>query len=418
MSLPTVTQNLKELEAAGLVERKGLYESTGGRKAHIYHFVADAHIAVGMVLLKDLYRIVAVDLYGEELKSEEVSHPFSCDDEYFLQMGGHVNALIAALGCDNSRILGVCIALQGLISPDQTTVAYGEILSCTGLTLDRVAAGIPYPCTLIHDTDAAAAAELWARKDLTDAVLLSLTKNFGGAVITGGQVHHGLELASGIIEHMRLYPHGRLCYCGKQGCIEAYCSAGALKRDAGEPLETFFEGLRAGDSARQEIWQTYLHNLAIAINNIRMVFDSEFIIGGYLLRFMTDEDFNQLTQYAPVSYTHLENLIRQDISHPIPVILAHFRPLRSHQHRVLEAHGHGQEMLHLHFHQILRRFFRQLLCKMSSHGILQRKQPLLHGKAHRHGRDGFGAGPDIQPPGRSPVIGRGQLVVLPHADII
>ena len=298
MSLPTVTQNLTELEAAGLVERKGLYESTGGRKAHIYHFVADAHIAVGVVLLKDLYRIVAVDLYGEELKSEEVSHPFSCDDEYFLQMGGHVNALIAALGCDNSRILGVCIALQGLISPDQTTVAYGEILSCTGLTLDRVAAGIPYPCTLIHDTDAAAAAELWARKDLTDAVLLSLTKNFGGAVITGGQVHHGLELASGIIEHMRLYPHGRLCYCGKQGCIEAYCSAGALKRDAGEPLETFFEGLRAGDRARQEIWQTYLHNLAIAINNIRMVFDSEFIIGGYLLRFMTDEDFNQLTQYA------------------------------------------------------------------------------------------------------------------------
>lgn len=298
MSLPTVTQNLKELETAGLVERKGLYESTGGRKAHIYRFVADARVAVGVVLLKDLYRIVAVDLYGVELKSEEVHRPFSCDDGYFLQMGGHVNDLIAALGCDPVRILGVCIALQGLISPDQTAVAYGEILNCTGLTLDRVAAGIPYPCTLIHDTEAAAAAELWARKDLTDAVLLSLTKNFGGAVITGGRVHHGLELASGIIEHMRLYPYGRPCYCGKQGCIEAYCSAGALKRDAGEPLETFFEGLRAGDEARSVIWQTYLRNLSIAINNIRMVFDSEFIIGGYLLRFMNAGDFEQLTQYA------------------------------------------------------------------------------------------------------------------------
>lgn len=160
MSLPTVTQNLKELEAAGLVERKGLYESTGGRKAHIYRFVADARVAVGVVLLKDLYRIVAVDLYGVELKSEEVHRPFSCDDGYFLQMGEHVNALIAALGCDPVRILGVCIALQGLISPDQTAVAYGEILNCTGLTLDRVAAGIPYPCALIHDTEAAAAAEL------------------------------------------------------------------------------------------------------------------------------------------------------------------------------------------------------------------------------------------------------------------
>ena len=28
MSLPTVTQNLKEIEAMGLVERRGLYEST------------------------------------------------------------------------------------------------------------------------------------------------------------------------------------------------------------------------------------------------------------------------------------------------------------------------------------------------------------------------------------------------------
>ena len=56
MSLPTVTQNLKEIEAFGLIKRQGLYESTGGRKAHIYHFVSRARIAIGVVLLKDLYR--------------------------------------------------------------------------------------------------------------------------------------------------------------------------------------------------------------------------------------------------------------------------------------------------------------------------------------------------------------------------
>ncbi|MBD5456876.1 MAG: ROK family transcriptional regulator [Lachnospiraceae bacterium] len=298
ISLPTVTQNLHEWETIGLVERKGLYESTGGRKAHIYRFVATAHVAIGIVLLKDFYRIVAVDLYGEVLQSSEISQPFIRNSTFFYEMGKNINEFIERLHFDPDRILGVCIALQGLVSSDGNTVIYGEILNCTGLTLDEIKVNIQYPCTLIHDTEASATAELWAQKDLKDAVLLSLTRNFGGALITNGTVHRGLELSSGIIEHMCLYPHGRPCYCGKHGCIEAYCSAYALQCDAGEPLELFFESLRAGDDRRLKIWHTYLQNLAIAINNIRMVLDSEYVIGGYLLRFMNDDDFAQLSEYA------------------------------------------------------------------------------------------------------------------------
>lgn len=298
MSLPTVTQNLREWESLGLIERKGLYESTGGRKAHIYRFVATAHIAIGVVLLKELYRIVAVDLYGKVLQSDEIVQPFARSPEFFYELGKNVNDFIGKLVLAPSCILGVCIAVQGLVSPDGNTVIYGEILNCTGLTLEEVKINIPYPCTLIHDTEASAVAELWAQKDLKDAVLLSLTRNFGGALITNGVVHHGLELSSGIIEHMRLYPHGRLCYCGKQGCIEAYCSAYALQYDAGEPLEQFFEAIRRGDENRLKIWQTYLKNLAIVINNIRMIMGNECIIGGYLLRFMNNEDFLQLKEYV------------------------------------------------------------------------------------------------------------------------
>ncbi|WP_455436196.1 ROK family transcriptional regulator [Hungatella hathewayi] len=298
MSLPTISQNLKELEAAGLVERNGLYDSTGGRKAHIYHFVATARIAIGVVLLKEFYRIVAVDLYGQILQSAEINKSFLRTPDYFHDLGSNISKFIKKLNYSSDCILGVCIALQGLISTDGTTVIYGEILNCTGLTLDEIKINLHYPCTLIHDTEASATAELWAQKDLKDAVLLSLTRNFGGALITNGAVHHGLELSSGIIEHMKLYPHGRPCYCGKRGCIEAYCSAYALQCDAGEPLETFFESLRAGDYRRMEIWQTYLQNLAIAINNIRMVLDSEYVIGGYLLQFMNNQDFEQLAQYA------------------------------------------------------------------------------------------------------------------------
>ncbi len=298
MSLPTVTQNLKEFEALGFIRRQGLYESTGGRKAQIYHFAADAYISIGVVLLKELYRIVAVDLYGKVIKSEKLLIPFSRTENYFTRLGAEIDRFVSDMPYRKEQILGTAIALQGLVSADGSTVIYGEILNCTGLTLEEVQKHVSYPCTLIHDTEASAIAEIWARKDLKDFVLLSLTRNFGGAVIINRKIHRGESLSSGIIEHMRLYPDGRPCYCGKKGCIEAYCSAYALQAMAGEPLESFFPAMHAGDESRIQIWNHYLHDLAIAINNIRMLIDSEYIISGYLQEFMDEKDFQKLAEYA------------------------------------------------------------------------------------------------------------------------
>lgn len=341
MSLPTVTQNLKEIEAMGLIERRGLYESTGGRKAHIYHFVSRARIALGVVLLKEFYRIVAVDLYGNVLKSKEVPVPFSRTEDYFLGLGREIRNFAweavqrreeeraegkekagaeskaetgPETGAGDQResgiqiqgeilpwkqqILGVSIAIQGLVSNDGSAVIYGEILGCTGLKLQEIQRAVDFPCTLIHDTEASAIAEMWFRKSKKDAVLLSLNRNFGGALIVNGDVHRGQEFSSSVIEHMRLYPEGRPCYCGKKGCMEAYCSANALQQEAGEPLKQFFQAMRSGCRERTAVWHRYLRNLAMGINNIRMLFDCEYIIGGYLHSFMEEQDFFLLAQYA------------------------------------------------------------------------------------------------------------------------
>lgn len=303
MSLPTVTQNLKEIEALGLIERRGLYESTGGRKAHIYRFVSNARIALGVVLLKDFYRIVAVDLYGTVLTSKRISLPFSQTDAYFQRLGEELRTFTYEISeslqipCQG-KILGVSIAIQGLVSNDGTTVVYGEILGCTGLKLKEIQRFIDFPCTLIHDTEASAIGEMWFRNNKTDAVLLALNRNFGGALIVDGEVHRGWEFSSSVMEHIRLYPEGRLCYCGKKGCMEAYCSAYALQKTAGEPLEQFFPAMRSGSQNRVTIWSHYLRDLAVGINNIRMLFDCEYIIGGYLHQFMEEADFSLLAQFA------------------------------------------------------------------------------------------------------------------------
>ncbi len=44
------------------------------------------------------------------------------------------------------------------------------------------------------------------------------------------------------------------------------------------------------------IWNEYLDYLALAIDNIRSVVNCDFIIGGYLVQFMTDNDFSLLNE--------------------------------------------------------------------------------------------------------------------------
>lgn len=298
MSLPTVTQNLKDWEDEGLIEKEGLFESTGGRKAQIYHFVAKNRVAIGVAILKETYHIVIIDLYGRPIKSAYSATPYKHEQHYYQSIGKHIEEIVKEAQINEDSILGVIIAIQGLVSSDGKTVIYSKILDCNSHEpFEFFTKYVKYPCLLMHDTEASALAESWSQKKLKNAVLIYLNRYFGGAVIIDGKVYQGKTLSSSIIEHMTLFPGGIKCYCGKKGCIESYCSVQALQRNAGENLDTFFLKLRTNDKKAIKVWNEYLRNLAIAINNIRMLMDTEYIIGGDLLRYMIDEDFELLEDY-------------------------------------------------------------------------------------------------------------------------
>ena len=80
---------------------------------------------------------------------------------------------------------------------------------------------------------------------------------------------------------MTIVPDGKLCYCGKKGCLDAYCSAKILSGKMNGKLEQFFEKLKQKDPDAKEVWDQYTSYLAIAVNNIHMVLDCDIILGGY-----------------------------------------------------------------------------------------------------------------------------------------
>lgn len=302
LSMPTVTQNIKELEQLHMIEKNGLYESTGGRKAHMIVCIKNARIAIGIEILKDIVYVAAVDLYGTPFKEDVLHLSYQNSEKYYKALGEQVNSFIASLPFSKKRILGVGIALQGLISIDGESVTYGKILKCTGAKRGDFAKYIDWPCILIHDSEAAAFAELWNQKNIDDSVYLSLNNNFGGAVILNKKIYRGKNLRSGTLEHVCLIPNGRPCYCGKKGCLEAYCSANALLEDTGEDFNLFFNKIRKGDQKSKDIWFNYLNQLSIAICNIHNVLDTDIILGGLLIPYITEEDITLLAKLVQDHY--------------------------------------------------------------------------------------------------------------------
>ena len=94
LSLPTVTQNLNELEETGIISKNGVFCSTGGRKANAYAVVRKYRIAIGMFLQTASYCIEAVDLYGEVLFSENFEYPFANTAAYYHQLGTSLDRFI------------------------------------------------------------------------------------------------------------------------------------------------------------------------------------------------------------------------------------------------------------------------------------------------------------------------------------
>ncbi|MGN0355784.1 MAG: ROK family protein [Muricoprocola sp.] len=297
MGLSTVSQNLNLLEEEGLIERNGFFDSTGGRKAQTIRIVPDFRLSIGIGILKNMFHMTVVDLYGNAIYTDTIALPYSNTTSYYEQVADHIKELIARNQYEDAKILGVSIATQGITSSDHTSVTYGKIMGSTGMDIKDFSQFLPYPCHLEHDSKSAACLELWNHQELDSAVVILLNRNLGGAVITNRQIHQGSSMHSGAIEHMCINPDGPLCYCGNRGCLETYCSANALEDSSGLSVKEFFSLLREKNSPQlTQIWEDYLNHLAFAMKNLNLIIDAPMILSGYLAPYITDEDIDYLSE--------------------------------------------------------------------------------------------------------------------------
>lgn len=293
MSLPTLTQNLSELMAMGLVDNSETAGSSGGRKPRILSVVPGARWALGVEISSRHIRLVALDLQVRELGFRAFDLPFHAGEEYAVRLAQTVECFIDELALDREKLLGVGVSIPGIVDAAQQSVTTAPTLGVNRLDVRAIAQHIPYPVCLVNDANAGGFAECWGRSGVQDMAYLSLSRGVGGAIFTSGTAYLGASGRSGEFGHMCIHPGGVPCSCGRKGCLEAYCSTARLSDDMGITLEDFFQALSQGDDAFAALWAQYLDDLAVGILNIHAALDCQIVLGGKLSRFM-EEKFDDI----------------------------------------------------------------------------------------------------------------------------
>lgn len=96
------------------------------------------------------------------------------------------------------------------------------------------------PVAITNDANAAAIGEMTygAARGMKNFIMITLGTGVGSGIVINGQLVYGHDGFAGELGHVIMKRNnGRLCGCGRTGCLEAYCSATGVARTAREFLE-------------------------------------------------------------------------------------------------------------------------------------------------------------------------------------
>lgn len=184
-----------------------------------------------------------VDARGHVVASDSIkTRKHANFDDYIAELHTEIERLLKANEVENE--------IQGIgIGAPNANYYTGEIQNAPNLPwgsgilpiaekMSQAFGGVPVAVT--NDANAAALGEMTygAARGMKDFIMITLGTGVGSGIVVNGQLVYGHDGFAGELGHVIMKRNnGRVCGCGRTGCLEAYCSATGVARTAREFLE-------------------------------------------------------------------------------------------------------------------------------------------------------------------------------------
>jgi predicted NBD/HSP70 family sugar kinase len=302
LSSASITNVIADLLDEELVVEVGTEESDGGRPRVLLQVNPDFGVVIGVDVGETVIRVEGFDLSMTELAGATVGvHPQEHDAPSIVEhVSVAVNELRAQFERDGRRILGVGVAVPGVVEHDPDVRVFApsigwQAVPVAELLRDRV----DLPLFVENGAKTLGQAEMWlgAGRGARHAVVTLWGTGVGAAIFADGVLYRGAASSAGEWGHTSVVVGGKNCRCGAAGCLEAYIGAEALLREWAraddavslppvfeqeEWLERLVESASTSDAAALLLDRTATYFGTAAANLVNLFNPERIIVGGWV----------------------------------------------------------------------------------------------------------------------------------------
>lgn len=238
-SIPFITKAVTELKDLNVVKEIGIRESSGGRKPATYSLVAESGYIVSVAMNQFAAKVAVVNMNNDFVgEAQEFALTLKNNPNAINVLIDHIRRCIADTGLPEKKILAVGVTMPGFIDAlSGNNLSF--LKSPDGTLVNYLAAHIGLPVFIGNDSSAIALAE--QKFGLPDArnnaMVVNLGWGIGLGMIVNKEVFRGHSGFASEFSHLALYKNGKLCSCGKHGCLETEASLLAIEGKAAERLK-------------------------------------------------------------------------------------------------------------------------------------------------------------------------------------
>jgi predicted NBD/HSP70 family sugar kinase len=194
--------------------------------------VPERFFYIGLDIGRTMIRAVAANAVSRQAAclQEPTNNPVP-ERKFVDRIGRIILKLAAQLKTENDKILGVGVAMPGLIEKESGAVLFSPDFGWNNIPLQEwLTAKIPFPVMVENANRALALNEAFLQgEDASHTTFaVNLGYGIGAALVIGEDLYTGASGTSGEIGHITAAPGGPVCHCGNRGCLEAVASGAAI----------------------------------------------------------------------------------------------------------------------------------------------------------------------------------------------
>jgi predicted NBD/HSP70 family sugar kinase len=247
-SLPLTTRLINELIEEGYVSETGFAPSTGGRRPAMYSLKPDVLYIVSVALDQFVARIAVMDLHNNVVSEiEKFELPLSKNPQALAVLTDKIAHVIRRSGIPKDKIAGIGIGMPGFVDVKKS-INHTFLKAEKGSITEYITSKTGIPSYIDNDSSLIALAELrfGGAQGKKNAMVINIGWGVGLGMILNGELFRGQNGFAGEFSHIPLFTNGKLCSCGKSGCLETETSLLVI-------IEKAKQGLLAGKLSRLKL---------------------------------------------------------------------------------------------------------------------------------------------------------------------